>query len=247
MSAAPLIGITTYGRRDKRVENPLFDEHYASPALYTDAVRRAGGVPVLLPPGGAEGRHWLARLDGIIVTGGADVDPNLHGGDADHPDLLPISPERDGTEMALARLLAERDTPALFVCRGMQVLNVALGGTLLAHIPDAHAPDIHRGPDGGWTQQEVFVTPGAHLAGVMRASRVVTASGHHQAVERIGDGLTPVAQAPDGVIEALELPAHPWLIAVQWHPEVTAAGDVTQQRLFDALVRAAATRKFRTP
>lgn len=235
----PVIGITTYGRADKRVDNPLFDEHFASPAPYTDAVRRAGGVPVLLPPGTDEVGEWLHLADGFILTGGADIHPDHYGGDIAHPDLLPTSADRDGAEMAFTRaLLAHGAKPALFICRGLQVLNVALGGTLHAHIPDIRGDDIHRGDDGGWTLQGVDVTPGSGLAAAMQATRVDTYSGHHQAVDRVADGLHVTATAPDGIVEGLEVAGHPFALAVQWHPEVSAHSDATQQTLFNSLVAA---------
>lgn len=239
MRQRPVIGITTYGRVDKRVDNPLFDEHFASPAPYVDAVRRAGGVPVLLPPGQGEAADWLALADGFILTGGADIHPEHYGGDPDHPDLLPHSPDRDGCEMTLTRaLLDDGVKPALFICRGLQVLNVALGGTLHAHIPDIRGDDIHRGDDGGWTAQRVDVTPGSGLADAMQATQVTPWSGHHQAVELVADGLTATATAPDGIVEGLEVAGHPFALAVQWHPEATAHQDPTQQNLFNALVGA---------
>lgn len=239
-SNRPIIGITTYGRVDKRVENPLFDTHYASPTPYAEAVRRAGGIPVLLPPGEEHVNDLIAAFDGFIFSGGADIDPAIYGGAADHPNLLPLSPDRDAFELALARrLVADGRIPALFICRGMQLLNVALGGTLHSHIPDIREHDIHRGPDGGWTKQPVEVRPTSQLHAIIQNANVAPYSGHHQAIDQVAPGLEVAAIASDGIIEAFELPGHPFLLAVQWHPEVSAATDETQQRLFDALVNAA--------
>ncbi|WP_299847155.1 gamma-glutamyl-gamma-aminobutyrate hydrolase family protein [uncultured Roseovarius sp.] len=238
----PIIGITTYGRADKRVDNPLFDTHYASPTPYAEAVRRAGGIPVLLPPGENAIADLIERLDGFVFSGGADIDPTRYGGTPDHPDLLPFSPDRDAYEFALVRALSTQgETPCLFICRGMQVLNVALGGTLHPHIPDIRDQDIHRGPGGGWTEQPVAIKPDTRLHTAMQTDQASPFSGHHQAVNEVAPGLRVSATAPDSIIEALERPDHSFFLGVQWHPEVSAATDETQQRIFDALIRAART------
>ncbi|MBZ0303601.1 MAG: gamma-glutamyl-gamma-aminobutyrate hydrolase family protein [Anaerolineae bacterium] len=245
----PIIGLTTGGRREKEILSIHYDEYYHIPALYVDAVRRAGGLPVLLPPGETDWQAWLKLVDAVIVTGGADVNPAAYDGDAQHPQLTVIDTERDASEIDLARTLAEANRwPTLCICRGVQVLNVALGGTLYEHIPDVREPDIHRGGDGGWAVQTVHVDSDSLVAEVMGTTEVATYSGHHQAVKTAAPGTRVVATAPDGIIEALEVPGHPWLIAVQWHPEVSAATDPTQQAIFDALVAAARqrTRESRT-
>lgn len=240
MTKKPVIGILTYGRREVSVGNVLYDDYYASPSQYVDAVRRAGGVPVLLPPEEADPSDWLALVDGFVFTGGTDIDPTLYGGDPNHPNVLNPAPERDASEMALIRLvMADGTIPTLFICRGMQLLNVFYGGDLHEHIPDVQDPDIHRGDDGLWTVQPVDVDRGSQLFVVMGADHVKTYSGHHQGVKTVGDGLTVSAVAPDGIVEGLEVTGHPFAIAVQWHPEVSAAEDVSQQKLFDGLVRAA--------
>jgi putative glutamine amidotransferase len=243
----PVIGITTGGRSEKTINSIHYDEHYHVPALYVDAVRRAGGLPVLLPPGEPNWRDWLTVVDAVIISGGADVSPAEYGGDAQHPQLTMIDAERDASEITLARYVAEqKQVPTLCICRGMQLLNVALGGSLYEHIPDVREQDIHRGPTGGWAVQRAAVDSESLLARVMDTTEVETYSGHHQAVKQIAPGLQVVATAPDAIVEALELPGHPWLIAVQWHPEVTAASDPTQQAIFDALVQAAAERRAKS-
>lgn len=240
----PIIGLTTYGRGEIKVDYPYYDAVFAIPADYIDAVRRAGGVPVLLPPEQDGWQEILQTVDGIILIGGADIDPAAYGGDRHNPALTPLAPERDHSELELARnLLKLQDHPTLAICRGMQVVNVASGGTLTEHIPDIMEDDIHRSEDGGWASQPVEVNPESKLAEVMASKHVTTHSGHHQAIKQVADGLTVSAVAADGIIEGLESTDHPWLIAVQWHPEVTAAADPTQQRLFDDLVRAAAQRR----
>lgn len=240
----PVIGILTYGRGDVAVDNFLYDEYYACPVFYTDAVRRAGGIPVLLPPGEPHISDWLDAVDGFIFTGGTDIDPNRYDGDAEHPYQLKASAERDETELALLhQIRAEGTTPTLFICRGMQLLNVALGGDLHQHIPDVQSTDIHRDAAGGWAVQPVNVDRNSTLFNFMGTTEVETYSGHHQAVRTVAPSLTIVAVAPDGIVEALEDRNHPFFIAVQWHPEVSAHQDASQQNLFDGLVRAAQTRK----
>ncbi len=240
----PIIGITTSGRHETNCQSRFYNEHFAVATLYVDAVRRAGGYPLLLPPGESDWEEIIDLLDGVIITGGGDIDPVHYGGNREHEKVARIDPERDATELVFTRLLVERgDQPMLCVCRGLQTLNVALGGTLYEHIPDVRDPDIHRQPDGDWAVQPVDVQADSLLAQVMDSTHVETYSGHHQAVKDVAPGLTVSATAPDGIIEALELEGHPWLVAVQWHPEKSAKDDPTQQRIFDRLVQQAAARK----
>lgn len=240
----PIIGITTYGRNEVHVESRYYDAYFVIPAAYVDAVRRAGGTPVLLPPGETDWEALLAAVDGIVVTGGADIEPNHYGGDAAHPHLTNFVPDRDAADFALVQQLVERhEVPALCICRGMQVLNVALGGSMHEHIPDIQPTDIHRSEEGGWAVQPLTADNASRVAVAMGATQVATYSGHHQAVKRVAPGLEVTASAPDGIIEALEHSDHPWLVGVQWHPECSAAADVTQQRLFDALVEKARKRR----
>ena len=236
----PVIGITTGGRVESGASSH-YKTRYAVPTLYVEAVRRAGGLPLLLPPGESHWQDWLHVVDAVIVSGGTDIDPLHYGGNREHPQLSPVDPERDATELALTRHLVQSDTPALFICRGLQMLNVALGGSLTEHIPDIRQPDIHRNAEGLWAFQDCIAEPDSLVARVMGVPHVTTWSGHHQAVKDVAPGLTVSATSPDGIIEALELPSHRWLLAVQWHPEVSAADDPTQQRIFDALVQTART------
>ncbi len=232
----PLIGITTYGRD---AENRFFLR-----AEYIDAVRRAGGVPVLIPPGEMLAGELLLRLDGLILAGGGDVDPRLYGGQP-HPAIYMVDPERDRSEIDLVRQAVQSGLPTLAICRGSQILNVALGGTLIEHLPDEVGEKIlHRLPPRQPAEHAVAVRPGCKLAEILAQAELSPASWHHQAIRRPAPGLEVTARAPDGTIEAVELPAHPWLIAVQWHPELTAAADAAQQRLFDSLVQAAANKKI---
>jgi putative glutamine amidotransferase len=239
---AAIIGITTHGRVEKTLRCDHYDEYFTTPAQYVDAVRRAGGIPVLLPPGG-EDQDWgpvLDMLSGLIVTGGADVDPARYGGDGDHPALWPLDLERERAEFALLpQVLARPELPSLWICRGMQVLNVSAGGTLYEHIPDVRDAFIHQDARGLWVLQAVDVCQESRIAGIMGSRQISPTSGHHQGLRDIGAGLRVAALAPDGIVEAIEHTEHPFCIGVQWHPEVTAAGDPQQQALFDALVAAA--------
>jgi putative glutamine amidotransferase len=233
----PVIGITTYGR-DKR---GLF----GIDVEYVDAIRRAGGIPILLPPGELHQDELLERLDGLVISGGGDVEPARYQG-ADHAAIEHIDPERDASEIELAQMVVESGLPALNICRGAQVLNVALGGTLIEHLPDEVGDEIdHRATPEGYVYHSVAVAPDSRLIEIIGHSEIKSASWHHQAVRQLAPGLKPVAFAADGTIEALEMPDHPWLIAIQWHPENLAANDPANQRIFDSLVEAAAQRMTR--
>jgi putative glutamine amidotransferase len=233
-----LIGITTYGRDA--------EGRFHLPADYVEAVRRAGGVPVLLTPGEAAVDELIARLDGFVLSGGGDVDPAVYGGDVAHPQIDRVDRERDAFELRLARAVVEREVPVLTICRGCQVLNVALGGTLHEHLPDVVGEALlHRPAGEERLRHRVDVEPGSRLAALMGTMRPEPVSWHHQAPDRVAPALRVAARAADGTIEALEMPGHPWLVAVQWHPESSAAEDSSQQRIFDGLVAAARARRSR--
>lgn len=237
---APVIGITTYGRNEVKVPSEADDQFFAIPAAYVDAVRRAGGVAILLPPGEDQWDAWLDVVDGVIFAGGADIDPSLYAGDADHPKLGKLAADRDTTEFALLHdLLAQKETPVLLICRGFQVLNVLSGGTLHEHIADAHPENIHQGTTNIWTLQAVDVEPASKLESIVGRKIVKGMSGHHQGIKTTGEGLIVSATAADGIVEALEVGDHPFCLAVQWHPEMTADVDESQQHIFDALIAAA--------
>lgn len=230
---APIIGITT----ETNDQN-----EYVLPVEYVDAIRKAGGIPLLLPPGEPRLDDLLALIDGLILSGGGDIDP-LHYGSQGHPEVYMIDAARDEMELALARQAAGGDLPTLGVCRGAQLINVALGGTLVEHLPDEIDNTIaHRMEPRGAVPHQVTIAGGTQLAEVIGEKVVVGASWHHQAIRTPAPRLEVVARAADGTIEAVELTGHPWLLAVQWHPEITAGEDPVQQRLFDALVEAARER-----
>lgn len=232
--ARPIIGITTYGRDEAG--------QFRLPCLYVDAVRRAGGVALLLPPGEDAFDEILRAVDGIILAGGGDLDPAHYSGPP-HETIYNVDAERDRSELKLARQVVNADLPALGVCRGHQVVNVALGGTLHPHLPDVVGETIlHRLPPREPTEHPIIVDERSRLAGILGETHFRAASWHHQAIHAAAAGLAVVARAPDGSIEACEMPAHPWFFTVQWHPELTAATNPTQQRLFDALVVACGQR-----
>lgn len=227
---APLIGITTYGRDERG--------RYTLPAEYVAAVERAGGAPVLIPPAPAHAARYLERVDGLVLAGGGDLDPAHYGSDG-HETVYSVDVERDRLELELARRMVARRQPALAICRGLQVLNVSLGGSLIEHLPAAVGEQVlHRAPPREPTPHAVRIEPGSRLEALVGARELAPMSWHHQAIRDLAPGLTVVARADDGTIEAVEMPAHPWLLAVQWHPELTAARDPAQQKLFDALVDA---------
>jgi putative glutamine amidotransferase len=231
--AAPLIGITTYGQDDRG--------RYELPSEYVQSVRRAGGLPLLMPPGEPRLDQWLELVDALVLTGGGDLAP---ADDRDaHEAVYNVDPVRDTSEKAVARHALAHQPPTLCICRGMQVLNAVLGGSLHTHLPDVYGEQVaHRMPPREPVPHDVSVDAHCRLAALMGSHQLATVSWHHQAIDRLGAGLRVVARAPDDVIEAVELEGHPWLLAVQWHPELSAATDPTQQRLFDALVAEAARR-----
>jgi putative glutamine amidotransferase len=234
----PLIGITTYHRdRGER-------ERFHVPAAYVDAVRLEGGLPVLLPPGDARPDEILDSIDGLLLCGGGDIDPARFGGRDGHEAQYATCSERDGFELALAREALERRMPLLAICRGLQVLNVLRGGDLHVHLPDVVGVRvIHRLAQDRHTMHPVRIEPASRLAAVLGTSAVEVASWHHQAVDRLGEGLRAVAWAEDGTIEAVELADHPEVLSVQWHPELQVAdGGSPHRRLFRTLVQRAGER-----
>lgn len=232
--APPRIGLSTY------VEPACFgvwsERAALLPASYVEMVAEGGGVPVLLPPivpddVTAAAAVALCAVDGLVLTGGADVDPRHYGSDA-HSQTDSPQVARDEWELALARAALESEVPVLAVCRGAQLLNVARGGSLHQHLPDLVECASHRPELGTYGTVRVTVEPGSRLAAIVGGDQQVSCH-HHQAIDRLGEGLAVCARADDGTIEAVELPGSPFVIGVQWHPE--AAGD---SRLFAALVEA---------
>jgi putative glutamine amidotransferase len=240
---SPVVGITTY--EDRATWRSWNARAALLPYVYVDAVRRAGGRPMLLPPGGdeAEARQTVAGLDGLVVSGGPDIDPSRYGA-ARHPKTQPPVHTRDDWDFAITSSALNLGVPLLAVCRGMQVLNVCRGGTLHQHVEELVGHVRHNGPAAGFGQHSVHVAEGSMLSKILPSGAFFDVpTHHHQAIDLIGDGLAAVAWEEDGIIEAVEagpsalggLPG--FVLGVQWHPE---QGE--DPRLFSALVAAAAER-----
>jgi len=194
-----------------------------SPARYVQAVQRAGGRPVVLPPDPEDTKNpggVLDLMDALVVTGGAgDLDPNLYG-DERHPETGPVQQERDAYELALVRGALEREMPILGVCRGMQILNVAYGGTIEQHLPDVLGHEEHRHTPGTFADHEVRLDPVSLAARAAGSERTPVKSHHHQGIKEVGSGLTVTGWAvEDDAVEALEDPSCPFVLGVLWHPE----------------------------
>ncbi len=225
MTARPLIGISTYAESGVRWGVWQLDAALL-PAGYPRLVQRAGGLAAMLPPDAPErATATVARLDGLVVAGGPDVEPVRYGAEPD-PRTGPPARERDAWELALIEAALDRGVPLLGICRGMQLLNVALGGTLVQHI------DGHAEVPGVFGRHPVKPVPGTRYAAAVPEETYVPTY-HHQAVDRLGTGLIPSAHAEDGTVEAIELPTPQWILGIQWHPEM--AEDL---RVMQALVAA---------
>ncbi len=237
----PLIGVTTSVTVDTTPERAYVN------ASYLRAVQRAGGIPVLLPPHLEDRarRELWSRLDGIVLTGGGDIDPGRFG-ETPHPKVYDVSEARDSLELDLVSVAIEKHVPLFAICRGIQVLNVALGGTLHQDIPSEPGSTIDHSPKAPRDQpaHRVTVSGETRLAEVLGALDVEVNSFHHQAIRTLGRGLREVAWAPDGIIEGVEMPdGDGFVLGVQWHPEDLVDRDAAARRLFEALVEA--TRRAR--
>lgn len=236
--AIPVIGVTTYNSENK-YGYPIT----ALMRIYVSALIEAGGAPVLIPSGLTEDdrQSILNRLDGILLTGGGDIGIERYGEEF-HPRLDGVDPDRDEVEIALLRAAQESGKPFLGICRGIQVINVAMGGTLYTHIqtqfPGALKHDYDSVSQRQFLAHTVDVEKGSHLADILGSRELKVNSLHHQGVKKLAPALSPVGHAPDGLVEAVELPGHPFGIAVQWHLEWLTDQPVTR-RLFRAFVNAA--------
>jgi putative glutamine amidotransferase len=242
MLKRPVIGITAF---ETRYPEPPHAPLFALNRRYVAAIEAAGGAPLILPPGlGPTALDAIfARLDGLLLSGGGDVDPAYYD-EAPHPALTSVSPDRDDTEMAFARRAVEADTPLLAVCRGIQVLNVALGGSLVQDIPTQRPGSLEHMPDRTKVARDhhthaIQIEPGTRLQQVLGAEQVGVNSWHHQSLKQVAPRLKVSACSPDGVIEAVELPDRRFVIGVQWHPEWLTDRQPEMRRLFEALVEAA--------
>lgn len=233
--SAPVIGLSCYRTHGTMT---IYDGELASlPAQYLDTVTRAGGTAVLLPPQPLtpeQARDIVGRLDGLLLTGGADIDPDRYG---DEPSTKHEGFEqlRDASEDALLTAALEVDLPVLGICRGAQMLNVHLGGTLHQHLPDVVGHDRYRKPGQSFTPEDMTIEPGTVLASVLDGAATVSGPvQHHQAINEVAPGLLVSARGFDGVVQGVELPTKKFCVAVQWHPEEDASDD----RLVRALVQA---------
>jgi putative glutamine amidotransferase len=240
--AQPVIGITA--SIDHR--SLAFGETYSLTRKYAEAVLQAGGVPLIVPHNLDKRslRAALDRLDGAVLSGGGDIAPALFGENA-QPETCEIEPDRDRVELTLARWLVEGDVPFLAICRGIQVLNVALGGSLVQDIPSQVPDALQHSFDRKTTPRNYLAHPvkidrASCLARIMQREVAQTNSWHHQAIKQVADGLRVAAVAPDGVIEAAEVPERRFAVAVQWHPEWLFEEMTEHRRLFEELVRMSA-------
>ena len=240
----PVIGITGRTEQSARPPNlPLF----AISQIYVRAVELGGGAPVVIPPYVEEARlrAIFERLDGLILSGGGDILPALFG-EEDSGLLWFVDERRDWTELALTRWALEEGLPLLAICRGVQVLNVAAGGTLIqdipTQVPDALSHSSVAGRPKDVVAHTVEVAAGSRLAKLVGAGEIGVNSAHHQAAQVVGADLVITARAPDGIIEGLETLNHPFCVGVQWHPEAMIESHPVMRRLFEGLAEAARAR-----
>lgn len=235
----PVIGITTYLQR---AQTGVWDVRAAFlPEVYFAAVETAGGIPLLLPPQPLDGgvaEQVIARLDGLIIAGGLDVEASRYGAEA-HALADPPSRVRDDWDDALLTAAISAEVPFLAICRGIQLLNVNRGGTLHQHLPEVVGDDRYTGAAGVFKSNQVEVDAGTRVAASLGTGTHTVQSYHHQGLDRLGEGLTVTARSRDGVVQAVELDSLPFGVGVQWHPEQDAAADVGDARLFESLVEAA--------
>ena len=231
VSRRPLIGITSYAQpaRWGAWELPAA----LVPLYYVESVERAGGRALVVPPSTDAVDETLDVLDGVVFSGGIDIDPTAYGAER-HPTTDPAQERRDAGELALLGRALERDIPTLAICRGFQLLNVARGGDLVQHLPESVGHEGHREELGRFSEHPVEVKGGTRLASILGRRHDGVQSSHHQGVGRVGDGLVETAWAEDGTLEGLEDPEKRFAVAVLWHPEMEE-----DKRLFSALVEEA--------
>lgn len=229
----PIIGIGA----DVNVTPGARDRAFAY-TTYTEAVRRAGAIPVLIPPQPENAREIVEQLDGLLLAGGEDCDPAIYG-EEPHGSVKPMNVRRQENDFELARAARERGIPTLGVCLGLQMMNVAAGGSLVQDIESEIRTDIqHASPPENRVRHDITIEQGTRLASIIRERELNVNSSHHQAVRNVGEGFRVTAHAPDGVVEGLEDPKHPFYLGVQWHPE-DMPGEQTASALFGAFVEAA--------
>lgn len=227
----PIVGISSYV--EPAEWGPWTTPAVLVPLTYVRSVDDAGGRPLVVPPMVDAVEETLDALDGIVFSGGADLDPDVYGAPR-HLQTTGLRPDRDAAELALMKAALERNMPVLAVCRGMQMLNVARGGDLEQHLPERTGEDSHRKEPGVFSRHDVDIEPGSRLGDII-GDRSLVASHHHQAPGRIGEGLVAVARAPDKTVEAIEDSDARLVLGVLWHPE-----ESEDRALFEALVHEAA-------
>ncbi len=227
---APLIGVTTYL---ERAQQGVWDVRAAFlPEQYLTGVTASGGIALLLPPQNPEAADAaIAGMDGLILSGGADVAPELYGEER-HPLTDPARVDRDAWELALFRAAERRRIPVLAICRGLQLVNVARGGTLQQHLPESLGTERYRLGGGVFAENDIEVSDDTALAGVLGAGDVRVHSYHHQGIDRLGEGLVAAARSDDGLVQAFVDTSAGHVVGIQWHPEENAA----DRRLFADLV-----------
>jgi putative glutamine amidotransferase len=229
----PLIGIgsdvnVTPGKRDRAFAY----------TTYVESLRRAGAVPVVIPPQPENARELVESLDGILLAGGDDCDPAVYG-EEKHPTVEPMDARRQESDLTLARVARERGIPTLGICLGVQMMNVAAGGTLIQDIDSLLETEIeHVSEPEDRARHGVFIENDTRLASILGGNEINVNSSHHQAINKIGQGLNVTAHAPDGIVEGLEDPRHPFYVGVQWHPE-DMPREESASKIFRAFVEAA--------
>lgn len=248
-----LIAVVAYRLDEGRVTR-WPDGGYGVPAPYIDALRRADARTAIISPGETgDPEEILGPFDGLLLVGGGDVDPARYGAEPDTEHNYGVDPDRDTFEIALLHAADRRHMPVLCVCRGMQVMNVAFGGTLLQHLPEVDGLLAHGVPlEETASRHEVDPSAGSRLSALTKSGTLECTSHHHQGVDRVGDELVVTGRSRDGLVEAIERvvqdpqdESETWMVGVQWHPEETAAFDPAQQSLFDALALIAKLRGSR--
>ena len=229
----PLIGIgsdvnVTPGKRDRAFAY----------TTYVESLRRAGAVPVVIPPQPENARELVESLDGILLAGGDDCDPAAYG-EEKHPTVEPMDVRRQESDLTLAKVARERGIPTLGICLGVQMMNVAAGGTLIQDIDSQLETEIeHVSEPEDRARHDVLIENDTRLASILGGNEINVNSSHHQAINKIGEGLNVTAHAPDGIVEGLEDPRHPFYIGVQWHPE-DMPREESASKIFRAFVEAA--------
>ena len=234
----PVVGITSYA--EEVTWGAWVEEAALVPLSYVRAIERAGGRPLVIPPSEGAIEETLSVLDGILFSGGSDLDPALYDAEA-HPETQGVHEARDRAEMALLTAALERDMPVLAVCRGSQVLNVARGGDLVQHLPEVLGHEEHKHTPGEYSDHDVTLEPDTRVGGIL-GDRAPVKSHHHQGFGRIGEGLREAGYAEDGTVEALEDPSKRFAVGVLWHPE-----EGEDMALFEALVEQAAQYREERP